>query len=106
MASTADRIRKLIEDNLEVDGQPIALPDDLKSALPRLAFPPWTSLRSQSLSPRNSTWSSLLRIVLTSRRCRNSAAVWTLLPEHSIRPKVARSEGCAFRRLRGIQARL
>lgn len=29
MASTADRIRKLIEENLEVDGQPIAVPDDL-----------------------------------------------------------------------------
>ena len=29
MATTADRIRKLVEDNLEVDGQPIALPDDL-----------------------------------------------------------------------------
>ena len=29
MASTADRIRKIIADNLEVDGQPIALPDDL-----------------------------------------------------------------------------
>lgn len=33
MASTADRIRKLIEDNLEVDGQPIALPDDLDISL-------------------------------------------------------------------------
>lgn len=29
MATTADRIRKLIADNLEVDGQPIAVPDDL-----------------------------------------------------------------------------
>ena len=29
MATTADRIRKLIEENLEVDGQPIAVPDDL-----------------------------------------------------------------------------
>lgn len=33
MATTADRIRKLIEDNLEVDGQPIALPDDLNISL-------------------------------------------------------------------------
>ena len=29
MASTAERIRNLIAENLEVDGQPIALPDDL-----------------------------------------------------------------------------
>ncbi|MCY4546103.1 MAG: acyl carrier protein [Gemmatimonadetes bacterium] len=33
MASTADRIRKIIADNLEVDGQPIALPDDLNISL-------------------------------------------------------------------------
>ncbi|MXW03554.1 MAG: acyl carrier protein [Gemmatimonadetes bacterium] len=33
MASTAVRIRKLIQDNLEVDGQPIALPDDLNISL-------------------------------------------------------------------------
>ena len=33
MATTADRIRKLIADNLEVDGQPIALPDDLNISL-------------------------------------------------------------------------
>lgn len=33
MATTADRIRKLIEDNLEVDGQSIALPDDLNISL-------------------------------------------------------------------------
>ncbi|MCY4544208.1 MAG: acyl carrier protein [Gemmatimonadetes bacterium] len=29
MATTADCIRKLIEENLEVDGQPIAVPEDL-----------------------------------------------------------------------------
>ena len=33
MATTADRIRKLIEENLEVDGQPIAVPDDLNISL-------------------------------------------------------------------------
>ncbi len=33
MASTEDRIRSLIADNLEVDGQPIALPDDLNVSL-------------------------------------------------------------------------
>ena len=33
MATTADRIRKLIADNLEVDGQPIAPPDDLNISL-------------------------------------------------------------------------
>ncbi len=33
MATTADRIRKLIADNLEVDGQPIAVPDDLNISL-------------------------------------------------------------------------
>ena len=29
MASTADRLRKLVSDNIEVDGKPISLPDDL-----------------------------------------------------------------------------
>ena len=33
MASTAERIRNLIAENLEVDGQPIALPDDLNISL-------------------------------------------------------------------------
>ncbi len=33
MASTGDRIRQLINDNLEVDGQPINLPDDLNVSL-------------------------------------------------------------------------
>ena len=33
MASTAERIRNLIAENLEVDGQPIALPDDLSISL-------------------------------------------------------------------------
>ncbi len=33
MASTAERIKNLIAENLEVDGQPIALPDDLSISL-------------------------------------------------------------------------
>ena len=33
MASTEDRLRTLIAENLEVDGQPIALPDDLNISL-------------------------------------------------------------------------
>ncbi|MCE2438071.1 MAG: acyl carrier protein [Candidatus Latescibacteria bacterium] len=33
MASTEDRLRSLIAENLEVDGQPIALPDDLNISL-------------------------------------------------------------------------
>ncbi len=33
MASTAERIRNLIAENLEVDGQPISLPDDLSISL-------------------------------------------------------------------------
>ncbi len=33
MASTEERIRNLIAENLEVDGQPIALPDDLSISL-------------------------------------------------------------------------
>ncbi len=33
MASTAERIRNLIAENLEVDGQPISLPDDLGISL-------------------------------------------------------------------------
>ena len=33
MASTGDRIRQLINDNLEVDGQPINVPDDLNLSL-------------------------------------------------------------------------
>ncbi len=33
MASTEDRVRKLIQDNLEVDGKPVELPEDLNSSL-------------------------------------------------------------------------
>ena len=33
MASTAERLQKLIADNLEVDGQPISVPDDLNVSL-------------------------------------------------------------------------
>ncbi len=33
MASTEERIRNLIAENLEIDGQPIALPDDLNISL-------------------------------------------------------------------------
>ena len=33
MASTEDRIRKLVAENLEVDGRAIALPDDLNISL-------------------------------------------------------------------------
>ena len=33
MASTEDRIRKLINENLEIDGQPIELPQDLNISL-------------------------------------------------------------------------
>ena len=33
MASTEDRLRALIAENLEVDGEPIALPDDLNVSL-------------------------------------------------------------------------
>ncbi len=33
MASTAERIKNLIAENLEVDGQPISLPDDLSISL-------------------------------------------------------------------------
>ncbi|MCY4587226.1 MAG: phosphopantetheine-binding protein [Bryobacterales bacterium] len=33
MSSTADRLRKLVGENLEVDGQPIDLPQDLNISL-------------------------------------------------------------------------
>ena len=33
MASTAERIRSLVSENLEVDGQPIALTEDLNISL-------------------------------------------------------------------------
>lgn len=33
MASTADRLRKLVVDNIEVDGKAIDLPDDLNISL-------------------------------------------------------------------------
>ena len=36
MASTEDRIRQLVADNLEVDGKPIALPADLNTGLSEL----------------------------------------------------------------------
>ena len=33
MASTADRLRKLVNDNIEVDGKALTLPDDLDVSL-------------------------------------------------------------------------
>lgn len=39
MASTADRIRKLVEENLEVDGQPLAVPADLDISLGEAGVP-------------------------------------------------------------------
>ncbi len=33
MASTADRLRKLVNDNIEVDGKALNLPDDLDVSL-------------------------------------------------------------------------
>jgi len=33
MASTAERIQKLVAENLEVDGQPVSVPDDLNANL-------------------------------------------------------------------------
>lgn len=33
MPSTEDRVRKLVQDNLEVDGKPLELPQDLNSSL-------------------------------------------------------------------------
>lgn len=39
MASTADRIRKLVEENLEVDGQPVSVPADLNISLSEAGVP-------------------------------------------------------------------
>ena len=39
MASTADRIKKLVEENLEVDGQPVSVPDDLNANLSDAGVP-------------------------------------------------------------------
>lgn len=33
MASTAERLTSLVNDNIEVDGQPLAIPDDLNVSL-------------------------------------------------------------------------
>ena len=33
MSSTVDRLRKLVSDNLEVDGEPVTLPDNLNASL-------------------------------------------------------------------------
>ena len=33
MASTAERLRKLVNENIEVDGKPLAIPDDLNISL-------------------------------------------------------------------------
>lgn len=33
MASTADRIRKLVSENIEVDGKPLDIPEDLNISL-------------------------------------------------------------------------
>ena len=34
MASTAERLRKLVSDNIEVDGKPLDIPEDLDISLP------------------------------------------------------------------------
>ena len=39
MASTADRIRTLVNENIEVDGKPIDLPDDLDISLTEAGVP-------------------------------------------------------------------
>ena len=39
MASTADRLRNLIGENLEVDGQPIDVPEDLNISLVEAGVP-------------------------------------------------------------------
>lgn len=39
MASTAERIRTLVNENIEVDGKPIALPDDLDISLTEAGVP-------------------------------------------------------------------
>ena len=39
MASTADRIKKLVEENLEVDGQAVSVPDDLNANLSDAGVP-------------------------------------------------------------------
>jgi acyl carrier protein len=39
MASTADRIKKLVAENLEVDGQPVSVPDDLNANLSDAGVP-------------------------------------------------------------------
>ena len=39
MASTADRLRKLVTDNIEVDGKALDLPDDLDFSLADAGVP-------------------------------------------------------------------
>ncbi len=39
MASTAERIRTLVNENIEVDGKPIDLPDDLDISLTEAGVP-------------------------------------------------------------------
>jgi acyl carrier protein len=39
MASTAERIRTLVNENIEVDGKPIDLPDDLDISLSEAGVP-------------------------------------------------------------------
>ncbi len=39
MASTAERIQKLVAENLEVDGQPVSVPDDLNANLSDAGVP-------------------------------------------------------------------
>jgi acyl carrier protein len=39
MASTAERIRTLVNENIEVDGKPIDLPDDLNISLTEAGVP-------------------------------------------------------------------
>ena len=55
MATTEDRVRQLVAENLEVDGQPLGPSLDLDTGLARPACRLWISLPSRSWSPRSST---------------------------------------------------
>lgn len=71
MASTEDRLRTLIAENLEVDGQPIALPDDLNISLMEAGISSVDLVAFAKLVAQDSKLNSLLKIVERSRASGN-----------------------------------
>ena len=75
MASTAERLRELIDKNLEVDGQPIDLPEDLNISLLE------AGISSMQLVAFTRLVSQEFNVAFTPEDCANINSVQSLI-EH------------------------